>query len=77
VYSSFFSRDEKKKTQRTAVTPSTTTNEKPIAQMFAFRREKKAESTSTNYAVTRVAAGMFLFFTIIRATPWVLARLRA
>ena len=42
--------------------------------MFAFA--SKPASKSTTSSVTYVAAGMFIYFTLIRVTPWVVKKVR-
>ena len=46
--------------------------------MFALKKKVTSESGSnTNTQVARTAAGMFFFFAVLRAAPWIIGRLRA
>lgn len=42
--------------------------------MFAFASKPTSKSTTSN--VTYIAAGMFLYFTLIRVTPFLVKKIR-
>jgi hypothetical protein len=43
--------------------------------MFALKAKKQVENT-TNVQVASTAAGMFVFFAVLRAAPWIISRIR-